>query len=529
MPIPIVIAGAGPVGTVLALELAHHGVPSVLIERSTAPSRHPKMDFLNARSMELLARLGLAPEIRAHGVPPEYDFTFRWYRSLAEPPVATWSYPSVDGVRAQIADADDGTSPAESYQRLTGSVLEGLLRRRVRREKLIELREGWVCAGVTADPGARGGADVHVTDSQGRSRTLNARYVVGCDGANSVVRESAGIGMRGAGPSADYVDVYFTSSDPVLRRYGRSFLAIVGSGVTLVSRDENNTWTAAFPAGEDLSRPSDPAAELIRLLGVEVGIDKVINVARWQGNLTVADRYRKGPVFLAGDAAHQFYPTGGHGANTGIADAIDLGWKLAARLTGWGGEKLLDSYGAERRPIALFNREMCLNLLEVWRRFQVLSAEGASNEQLAGFLAHDSYQVSNIGIHCGYRYSQSPVIWHEGGTPPPWEWQRIVPTTWPGGRPPSISLPGEGSIFASFGREFTLVDFTTEGIGAPVVADAKARGIPVSHLPLRDERTARAWEAPLVLVRPDQHVAWRGHDAPAEWGKVLERVTGAES
>src|SRR6266536_1508530 len=131
--------------------------------------------------------------------------------------------------------------------------------------------------------------------------------------------------------------------------------------------------------------------------GVEFTIDKVLNIARWQGALAAAESYRKGSAFLVGDSAHHFYPTGGHGANTGLGDAADLEWKLAACLNGWGGPGLLDSYEVERRPVGLFNREMCANLLEVWLRFARLSADGASREQLAGFLAQETYQLDDVG------------------------------------------------------------------------------------------------------------------------------------
>jgi 2-polyprenyl-6-methoxyphenol hydroxylase-like FAD-dependent oxidoreductase len=130
--LPVLIVGAGPVGATLALELAGHGVRSLVAERSVVSSAHPKMDFLNARSMELLSRLNLVDEIRARGVAPEHDFTFHWSTTFTEPPVATWSYPSVDGVRERIADVNDGSSPAQPYQRIAGSNLEDMLRARLR-------------------------------------------------------------------------------------------------------------------------------------------------------------------------------------------------------------------------------------------------------------------------------------------------------------------------------------------------------------------------------------------------------------
>lgn len=519
---PVLVVGAGPVGATLALELARHGVACLVAERSVAPSRHPKMDFVNARSMELFARLGVADDIRARGVPPQHGFVFHWSRTFAEPPVATWSYPSVEVVGESIARDTDGAVPAEPYQRLAGSILEDVLREHARAHPLIDLREGWTVAEL--DPDAPGAL---LVGPDGERHRVSATYVVGCDGAGSDVRRQLGIGMTDDGPTADHCDIYFTSSDPVLREHGRYFLSIVGTGVTLVSRDEDVTWTAALPLLGDERVRTDPVGALKARLGVDFVIDEVLDVTQWQGRLAVADEYRRGQVFLAGDAAHQFFPTGGHGANTGIGDAVDLGWKLAACLNGWGGPVLLDSYEAERRPVALFNREMCHNLLEVWRRFPVLAAQGASRSHLAGFLAQDAYQIDNIGIHCGYRYETSPVICHEDGEAPPWHWRSIVPTTWPGGRAPSLRLADGTALYGLLGPGLTLVDLTDDRAGATLVEQAVARGVPMTHLAVDDDAVRRVWESDLVLVRPDQHVAWRG-SAPVAWDDVLDLVRGAD-
>jgi FAD binding domain/Aromatic-ring hydroxylase, C-terminal len=364
-----------------------------------------------------------------------------------------------------------------------------------------------------------------VTGPDGQRRRMRASFLVGCDGAGSAVRVAAGIGTSLVGPTTQHCDVYLRSADPAWRGHGRAFLKILASGLTLVSRDERDTWTATFPLPPDWSPGDDPVALVRQRLGVEVAIDQVINVAYWQGCLGVADDYRAGRVFVAGDAAHQFYPTGGHGANTGIADAVDLGWKLAATVAGWGGPALLASYAAERRPVALFNREMCANLLDVWRRFPALAASGATDEQLSGFLERDAYQIDNLGIHCGYRYAGSPLVWPEQGQPPRWRWDEIVPSTWPGARVPSVRLADGRMVFDLFGTGFTVVDFTSDKRGAALVEQARTRGVPMSHVALSDPPARRVWERDLVLVRPDQHVAWRG-DAPGDWGAVLDRATG---
>ncbi len=522
---PVLVVGAGPVGSVLALGLARHRVPSILVEQSTSPSRYPKMDYINGRSMELLRRLGLAEDIRRHGVSPEHSSNFIWTRSFDEPPVAVWKYASVAEMQERIATVNDGSVGTEPYQRVQGSLLEEVVRRHARETPLVDFREGWTFTGLEQGPE---GVTAFVTDPTGAPCTVRARYLAACDGANSAVRHSLGIPVQLMAPPTQHCDVYFKSSDPVLRQYGRAFLTITARGLTLVSRDEKDTWTGTFVTTEEEAATVDPVSSMYQRFGVEFTIDKVLNIARWQGALAAAESYRKGSAFLVGDSAHHFYPTGGHGANTGLGDAADLEWKLAACLNGWGGPGLLDSYEVERRPVGLFNREMCANLLEVWLRFARLSADGASREQLAGFLAQETYQLDNVGIHFGYRYSGSPVICHEDGPAPPWDWRRITPTTWPGGRAPSVRLADGSALYDHLQSELTLVDLSGSNTGEAMAKEARERGVPVSYLAVDDESVRSAWERDLVLVRPDQHVAWRGNDVPDDWDAVLDRVRGCQ-
>jgi len=359
----------------------------------------------------------------------------------------------------------------------------------------------------------------------GARHTVETAYLAACDGAGSTVRRCLEIPLDEAGQRTPFCTVYFRSADPVLRKYGRAFLTIAAKGVTLVSRDEGDTWTGSVPIPMD-EPLSDPVALIQRRLGATFTVDRVLSVAQWEGALAVATTYRKGSAFLVGDAAHQYYPFGGHGANTGIGDAVDLGWKLAASVQGWAGPELLASYEAERRPVALFNRELCAGLLDVRRRFSRLCAAGASREHVAGILAEEMHQIDNIGVHFGQRYAGSPVVWHEDGAAPSWNWHRIVPTTWPGGRAPAVRLADGTELFDHFGTGFTLVDTSDAGTGDSLVEEARARGIPMAYLPIRDAAVRACWERDLVLVRPDQHVAWRDDFAPAAWDIVLDRVAG---
>ncbi|OLF09608.1 2-polyprenyl-6-methoxyphenol hydroxylase [Actinophytocola xanthii] len=520
----VLVVGAGPVGSVLALELARHGVGSTVVDRSTAAPAFPKMDYLNGRTMELLRRLGLADEVRRGGVDTRLRSDFIWTDTLTRPPIATWHYPAPDTLAGELGEVDDGSAPLEVYQRIPGSLLENLLRRRLREHPLVDLREGWTFTDLDERPS--GVVASLVARDGGARHTLHARYLAGCDGANSVVRQCRGIPMPAAGPVTSRCSVYFTSADPLLRRHGRAFVTVGAKGITLVSRDEEDTWTASFQVPTDEPFVGDPVEVMHDMLGAEFTVDEVMGVGQWQGSLAVASRYRVGPVFLAGDAAHQFYPFGGHGANTGIADAVDLGWKLAGAVHGWGGDRLLDSYEAERRPVALFNREMSADLLEVWGRFVRLAADGASRGHIGGFLDRESHQLDNLGVHFGYRYTSSPVVVHEPGPAPRWDWHRIEPTTWPGGRAPSVRLSSGTALFDRFGTGFTLVDLTGTGAGEVAVKEALGQGIPMERLAVDEAAVRAVWERDLVLVRPDQHVAWRGDTVPDDWSAVLDVVCG---
>lgn len=521
---PVLVVGAGPVGALLALELAHHDVPCMLVERSGGPSLHPKMDYLNGRSMELLRRLGLADAVRERGIDPAHSTDFVWTQGFHAPPVLVWHQPSVNQMRQLYATVNDGTAPVEPYQRVKGSLLEAMVREAAREHPLIDLREGWTFTELRLGPA---GVTTTVLDSaSGARHTIEARFLAACDGARSTVRRCLDIPLDRSDPPAQHCSVYFTSRDPALRRYGRAFVTYGRDGLTLVSRDEADAWTGSVPVAADEPLTADPMALIRERLGVDFAFDEVLSVAEWDGSLSVATVYRKGAAFLVGDSAHQFYPAGGHGANTGIADAVDLGWKLAAVVGGWGGPGLLDSYQPERRPVALFNRELCANLLEVRRRFCRLVDAGVPGELIAGVLEQDVHQIDNLGVHFGYRYADSPVICHENDTAPTWDWRRITATTWPGARAPAVRLADGRQLFDLFGTGFTLVDLSGEGVGEPMVKEAKRRGIPMTHLALDDAATRSCWERDLVLVRPDQHVAWRDDDPPADWEAILDRVTG---
>lgn len=513
------IVGAGPVGCVLALELAHHGVPSVVLERSSRPPLHPKMDYISGRSMEHLRRLGVADPVRDCAIKESTPAYFRWSQDLQTPPIAAWRHPSPAEYRRRFKAVNDGSAAVEPYLRIQGSTFESVLRARLEQHPMITLRTD---ATVTDIRSRADGVELDVQSADGSVDIMTGPYLAACDGAGSVVRRQQNIGLNTVGERRHNYSVYFRSRDPRLREWGPAFI-LVTADVTLVSRDEDCLWTASFPTAA--AGDQDPVSALRRLLCYPLEIDTVIDVTQWTGSMSIADSYRAGRVFLVGDAAHQFLPTGGHGANTGIADAVDLGWKLAARLHGWGGEVLLDSYELERRQVALVKREMSTNLLEVWQRFRRLIGSKAAPELIAGYLAQQEYQHDNFGVHFSDRYVGSPVICGYE-TDHDWSWSTISSAVRPGRRAPAVRLADGSELFDQLCERFSLVDLTDTGAGRALMDHESADGDCLGYLPITDEAARRVWGQQLVLVRPDQHVAWCGEADDHDWPQILRKVCG---
>jgi len=532
---PVLIAGAGPIGMVLALELAHQGVRSILVERRPATTTFPKMDITNARSMELLARLGLADLVRSVGVPAQHSFDVIFASSLAGRAFGRWQLPSAEEMRAEIARCADGSMPAEPWLRASQAKVEAVLMERCLLDDLIDVQRPWQVTGVAQDADFVETTIAHA--ELGDHRVLRSAYVVGCDGARSRVRESLGVTQDGVEAVATFALVHFRSRDRErLQAHGQYWHLFFAGGGVVISQDEDEIWTLHSMIAPDTDpRSVDPVAVIHDVCGVPVEVDGVFESTVWKPNVLVADSYRAGRVFLAGDACHQVVPTGGYGMNTGVADAVDLGWKLAAVLDGWGGEALLDSYEAERRPVALRNRDWSFRNLSVhlqtWERADVAlidqdSEAGARHRtELGDFLAANNGENTSTGIELGYSYAGSPVVAADG-EPPDLDPFHYTPTTLPGARAPHVALPDGRSILAEFSRVFTLVDHGATG-AERVLEAAAARGIPIRRVALDPHApSAPIYERRLVLVRPDGHVAWRGDDLPDDCDALIAHVAG---
>jgi 2-polyprenyl-6-methoxyphenol hydroxylase-like FAD-dependent oxidoreductase len=535
---PVLIAGGGPVGMTLAATLAHFGVRCTLVERALATTSHPKMDITNARSMELFRRLGLVGRLRAVAVPEDRPFDVAWITHLTGHELHRFRYPGAAAHRAAIRANNDGAQPAESPMRVSQVEIEPVLRAHVEASPRVDVRTGVELVDLAQDAD---GVDAVLRDVRtGATSRLRGAWLVGCDGAGSRVREAVGIGLSGDPRTSRRYMVHLRSRDALLRRWGGAWHVQSPDG-TLIAQDDREVWTlhARCPDDVDPAR-IDPSALLARFVGQPVE-HRVLVANPWMPRLLVADAYAHGRVLLAGDAAHQYIPTGGYGMNTGVGDAFDLGWKLAAVALGFGGPALLESYGPERRPVGLRNREASRRHTEVRVAISRLYgppvyADGPAGEAARREAGRRIAELGNAeneswGIEWGYAYRDSPIVAREPGPVPPDDPLRYHPSTAPGVRLPSVVLPDGSLLFDRLGPWFTLLltgpDAEDAHAGGFVDA-ARALGVPLTVLRLDAPALARLYEAPAVLVRPDHHVAWRGdaHATLATARSALARSVG---
>jgi 2-polyprenyl-6-methoxyphenol hydroxylase-like FAD-dependent oxidoreductase len=532
--IPILIAGGGPVGLTLSLELAHYGVRCVVAERNPTTTRHPKMDLTNGRSMELFRRLGLADTLRKVGVPIDNPFDISWVSSLAGHELCRFSYPSSTEGADIRRRQNDGTLTLEPPMRVSQIVIEPALRAAADANDLINTWFGWNVESFAED--ASGVSTLLHNRESGERREVRSRYLVGCDGGNSTVRRLLGITLEGTSNAARALMIHFHSTDrDLLQRFGVAWHYQTGSGA-LIAQNDVDTWTLqAFLPPEADGTELNPHTVLQQWVGRK--FDYEIQLANpWSAHFLVADSYRKGRVFIAGDACHQWMPTGGYGMNSGVADAANLGWKLAAALEGWAGDALLESYQSERRPVAQMSLQTSrrhlgvrIEIAQLYAQAGDLTGDTPQDEARRTELGRKILTLGNAenegwGAEHGYRY-ESPIVCTERGEPPAFDPLSYTPSTWPGSRLPHVFLADSSPIYDRLGRWHTLVVLNSADT-EPIESAARNAGLPLHILRVDDSNARRIYGANLILVRPDQHVAWRGNELPADCAQLAARIAG---
>jgi 2-polyprenyl-6-methoxyphenol hydroxylase-like FAD-dependent oxidoreductase len=534
---PVLVVGAGPTGLVLASVLSGYGVNCVLVERNTHTTRFPKMDVTNGASMELLRRLGVDAELRRVGVAPQHSFDVIFAAGLDGPEIARWALPSVDEQWATLRGEPDGTRPGQPWQRCSQAIFEAVMMDRARRDPLIDVRQGWHLQSCAQNGDA---VEATVVDDTGDVLKIRASYLVGCDGASSRVRNELGIAMEGAKDFTTFALVHFRSADMAnLHALGQFWHIYTTGGAVMIAQDEVDTWTLHQDLGSDVDDPDpigDPTEFVARALGRPIRIEEVTASSVWRPSALLADRYGRDRILLAGDSAHTMVPTGGYGMNTGLGDALNLGWKLAGVLHEWGGTDLLASYEAERRPIGERNRNASVeNALVLFQYRDMVDSEligqdsddgRAHRAAVAEFLTTNDGENTSLGIELDVRYDDSPIVCAADSEAPLWDRRTFVPTVRAGHRAPNVVVEGE-TLFDHFGGGYTLVDAVSGPSDAKLLLDeAELVGMPVRHLVVDDPQLCQLYGHRLVLVRPDLHIAWSGTTV-ADPAEVVARVRGA--
>jgi 2-polyprenyl-6-methoxyphenol hydroxylase-like FAD-dependent oxidoreductase len=545
----VVIVGAGPAGLMLACELGVRQVPVIVFEERLGPSRHPKANTQSSRSMEIYRRHGLSAKLRGLGLPANRVTDVGYFTKLFGHELFRVSLPSPRAAQAAVRAGDPKWPTPEPQFRITQMEVEPVLLARVLSFPSIEIRFGWKTTHLEQDE--QGVRLTAVNCANEDHAEFVARYAIGCDGGKSFMRKALGIRFLGEGGlEMDFL--------------GGHMLATYFRAPTLLSRFPHaDTWMhwVMQPAGRAIlvlidvgrhefllhiqlkpdQKPEDIdfATRLEAIVGERLPFE-VISSAPWRAGIgLVAEHYGKGRCFLVGDAVHLFTPTGGFGLNTGIEDAFNLGWKLAAVCKGCAAPALLESYEIERRPIGLRNTRFALELAQKNGACPVSAAldeNGTFGETArAATTAHLSTfarsEFDTPGVQLGARYDGSPIVMPvDVGVIPPDSPTAYVPSTVPGGRLPHAWLADGRALFDALGQDFTFVGFNiAEAQLESWDHAAKSLGIDVKTLDLGHELGVAALIGPeCLLIRPDLHIAWRGRADTADPESILRVTAGRE-
>lgn len=523
----VVVVGAGPVGLATAIDLGGRGVRVLVVDGRDGSINYPTAESIDVRTMEWLRQHGISGEVDNSGFPADYPRDISFVTRLATHELARFRRPS----NANRRSATSRISP-EGAVWWPKFWFDLALRSRADALPHVTIRYGWRCW-QTVEDGDR--VDALLERADGQTKQVTARYIVACDGAGSTVRRQLGVRMNGSTEEARWQGVFadipellkVTTSPPAVQYYTlRPRRAIFGS------LNGDNLWRVTYPLQPDERHTSDDVVTTIRDCVGSADIEvSVLDSRTWSGRTVVASSYRVGRVLLAGDAAHQMWPSGGHGMNTGIGDVHNLCWKLAMVLRAEAGPELLDSYELERKPVAQRNtrRAQANYLADLALSTDAdLDDEGevgyASRARAADMVVRTrAMEWSSLGTQLGYRYPESPVAIGAECSVSLDDHGTYVPEGVSGSRAPHIELTDGRSVLDLFGRSFVLL-VSSDGtdVGGWVSAFA-SRGVPLRVVELSGQDGSDTYPLPLTLIRPDGFVAWAG-DRSANAARLTARV-----
>ena len=542
----VVVVGGGPVGLTLAIDLAGRGVAVTVLElRPPAEPPSPKCNHVAARSMELFRRLGLAQKLRDAGLPADFAHDIAYRTTMTGPELSRIPIPSRNGRQTDATGPDTWWPTPEPAHRINQIFLEPILfehaaavpgltiLNRTSFERLAQDDDG-----VTAT--------AHHLDS-GEEIRLWARFLVGCDGGRSPVRRAIGGTLSGDAVVQRCQSSYIRAPQllPMLQTapcWGNVSLNPRRSG-TVYAVDGRETWIVhnyLRDAEADFDSV-DRDWSIRSILGVGPDFEyEILSREDWFGRRLVTDKLREGRVFLAGDSAHIWVPYGGYGMNAGLADGADLAWLLAAHLAGWGTEGILDAYERERLPITEQVSYFAMDHAHAMARqrrgvppeIEEASPAGEAARAALGQAAYDLnvLQYCAAGLNFGYYYDRSPIIAydaHDAGTHPPYSMGHFTPSTVPGCRAPHIWLQDGRSLYDALGDGYTLLRLDRSIPVDGLLDAAAARSVPLTLLDISSPEAADVYQTALVIARPDQHVAWRGHAIPSDPVALVDLLRGA--
>ena len=540
----MLIVGGGPVGLTLAMDLAWRGIDVVVAERRP-PNDPPnvKCGQIGARSMEIFRRLGLAHKLRGIGLPADYPNDIVSATSVTGIELSRVAIPARGARGTPAATGPDTLWPTpEHTHRCNQKFFEPVLfahaaaqpririLHRTEITDLAQVEQGVTASAVDLDAGTRS--------------TIECDYLVGCDGAGSLVRKSIGSEFVGI-PVLQYAQSFYVRA-PQLRSLlpGKPawlyFSLNPRRGGITMAVDGRETWNI-----QNYSAPGETGLDqldrdwVIRtILGVRPDFEyEILSSENWTGRRLVASKFRDRRVFICGDAAHVWMPLGGFGMSAGIADAANLAWKLAGVLHGWAPPELLDAYEAERQPItdqasriiSDIARQRMAQANELSPDIERLDGVGEAARAAAGQFAYalDIEQQCCGGLNFGYFYDQSPIIAYDGELAPTYTMGTFTSSTVPGCRAPHVWLEGRRSLYDAMGPDYTLLRFDPTAHVDGIVAAAAQRALPLAVLDVRSDEASQHYRHKLMLVRPDQHVAWRGDEEPADILGLVDLLRGA--